>query len=139
MNKSDRQRKILQLIKHTTIYNQSELLKLLKHYGFSATQASVSRDLNELGIEKIDGSYRMGRNSTLGREFDALSLLTAGDNLIVARCRPGLASALAVEIDERQYADIVGTIAGDDTVFIAVANKKDQSNIVKALKEEYNV
>ncbi|HMO80221.1 MAG TPA: hypothetical protein PKD24_05470 [Pyrinomonadaceae bacterium] len=139
MNRSARHRKILQLVTRTSIKDQSALVRLLERNGFAATQASVSRDLNELGIEKIDGKYIVGRNSTPGREFDTLSLSPAGNNLIVARCRPGLASALAVEIDERQYSGIVGTIAGDDTVFIAVNSKKDQADVIQRLREDLNV
>lgn len=139
MNKSARQRKIRQLVSRSSIRNQSALVSILKKAGVSATQASVSRDLVELGIEKIGGFYRLAKDNGPSERFAPMDLLPAGTNLIVARCRPGLASALAVEIDEQGYAGIVGTIAGDDTVFIAVNSKKDQTDVIERLREDLNV
>lgn len=115
------------------------LVKMLKKSGFSATQTSVSRDLEELGIEKVDGVYTITPKNRAAREFDPLTLMTAGDNLIIAKCSPGLASAFAVRVDQGNYADIIGTIAGDDTVFIAVSDKKRQASVLKKLREVFNV
>src|SRR5215207_9933508 len=113
MNKRDRQQKILTLIKAKPIGTQEDLRALLERTGVTATQSSVSRDLEELGIVKHHGHYTVPRlQSTPVRGL--LSLDRAGDNLIVARTEPGLASAAAVTIDGAAIAEIVGTLAGED-------------------------
>ena len=130
MNKRDRQQKILSLIKATPIGTQEDLRALLERAGVPATQSSVSRDLEELGVVKHHGHYTLPRtNGALSRGL--LSLDHAGDSLVIARTVPGLASAVAVEIDAAAIPDIVGTIAGEDTIFIAVRDAKSQRTAVK--------
>lgn len=130
MKKSARQKKILGLIQAKPIGTQQELRTLLERTGVAATQSSVSRDLEELGIVKHHGHYTVPRlQSTPVRGL--LSLDRAGDNLIVARTEPGLASAAAVTIDGAAIAEIVGTLAGEDTIFIAVPDAKAQRTAMK--------
>jgi len=130
MNKRDRQQKILSLIKAKPIGTQEDLRALLERAGVPATQPSVSRDLEELGVVKHHGHYTLPRtNGAPSRGL--LSLDHAGDSLVIARTVPGLASAVAVEIDAAAIPDIVGTIAGEDTIFIAVRDAKSQRTAVK--------
>jgi transcriptional regulator of arginine metabolism len=130
MNKRDRQQKILSLIQAKPIGTQEDLRALLEKTGVAATQSSVSRDLEELGIVKQHGHYTLPRaNGASARGL--LSLDQAGDSLVVARTLPGLASAVAVEIDAAALAEVVGTIAGEDTIFIAVRDAKAQRAVVK--------
>jgi transcriptional regulator of arginine metabolism len=130
MNKRDRQQKILSLIRAKPIGTQEDLRSMLERTGVSATQSSVSRDLEELGVVKHQGHYTLPRtNGTAVRGL--LSLDHAGDSLVIARTVPGLASAVAVEIDAAAIPDIVGTIAGEDTIFIAVRDAKSQRSVVK--------
>jgi transcriptional regulator of arginine metabolism len=117
MQKSQRQTTILKLITGKQIGKQEELAELLENKGFSVTQSSVSRDLDELGIIKIGGFYALPRKPRNAVAFGLLKLDTAGENLIVAKCESGLASAVAVRIDGARIEEIVGTIAGDDTIF----------------------
>ena len=134
MNKRERQQKILGLIQAKPIGTQQDLRALLERAGVPATQPSVSRDLEELGIVKQHGHYTLPRaNGTSARGL--LSLDHAGDGLIIARTLPGLASAVAVEIDAAALADVVGTIAGEDTIFIAVRDAKAQRTTVKKVWE----
>ena len=134
MNKRERQQKILSLIKAKPIGTQEDLRTLLEHAGVAATQSSVSRDLEELGIVKQHGHYTLPRaNGTSARGL--LSLDHAGDGLVIARTLPGLASAVAVEIDAAALTDVVGTIAGEDTIFIAVRDAKAQKTTVKKVWE----
>jgi transcriptional regulator of arginine metabolism len=93
-NKSERQRLILDIVGATPISRQSQLVGLLRKNGFSVTQASVSRDLEELGIAKVSGVYRISSTQPAST-FGFLSFDPSGDSLIVARCGSGLASALA--------------------------------------------
>jgi transcriptional regulator of arginine metabolism len=105
---------------------------LLERTGVAATQSSVSRDLEELGVVKQHGHYTLPRaNGNAARGL--LSLDHAGDSLIVARTFPGLASAVAVEIDAAAIPEVVGTIAGEDTIFIAVRDAKSQRSAVKEI------
>src|SRR5689334_4093256 len=132
MNKRERQQKILSLIQARPIGTQEDLRALLEKTGVPATQSSVSRDLEELGVVKHHGHYTLPRtNGSAARGL--LSLDHAGESLVIARTVPGLASAVAVEIDAAVIPDIVGTIAGEDTIFIAVRDAKSQRTVIKAI------
>jgi transcriptional regulator of arginine metabolism len=134
MNKRERQQKILSLIRARPIGTQEDLRALLERAGAPATQSSVSRDLEELGIIKQHGHYTLPR--TNGAPVRGLlSLDQAGDSLVIARTVPGLASAVAVEIDAAGIQEIVGTIAGEDTIFIAVRDAKQQRAVIKDIWE----
>jgi transcriptional regulator of arginine metabolism len=130
MNKRKRQQKILSLIQAKPIGTQEDLRALLEQTGMAATQSSVSRDLEELGIVKQHGHYTLPRvNGATARGL--LSLDHAGESLVVARTLPGLASAVAVAIDAAALPEVVGTIAGEDTIFIAVRDAKAQRTVIK--------
>jgi transcriptional regulator of arginine metabolism len=134
MVKRERQKKILSLIRAQRIGTQEALRAQLERSGVSATQSSVSRDLEELGVIKHRGSYALPHtngDSTRG----LLSLDVAGEILVIARCLPGRASAVAVEIDDAAIPEIVGTLAGEDTIFIAVRDLKGQRATIKKIWE----
>lgn len=135
MQKETRQQKILSLIRAKRIGTQEELTAHLERAGVGATQSSVSRDLVELGIVKYHGHYTLPRNSNGAAARGLLSLDTAGEVLVVARCEPGMASAIAVEIDRAGFNEIVGTLAGEDTIFIAVTEHKAQRAAIKKIWE----
>lgn len=137
MKKSGRLKAIADLVSSVSVTRQEQLLGLLTKSGYSVTQASVSRDLDELGITKVDGRYTLPKKPITATEAEALTLRRAGDNLIVARCAPGMASAAAVRIDALDLSEIVGTIAGDDTIFIAVADAADQKTVIRKIMEIY--
>ena len=130
MKKRDRQQQILSLIQAKPIGTQEDLRALLESSGVPATQSSVSRDLEELGVVKQHGHYTLPRTNGAAIR-GLLSLDHAGDSLVIARTVPGLASAVAVEIDAAALPEIVGTIAGEDTIFIAVRESKAQRVIMK--------
>ena len=132
MNKRERQQQILSLIRAKPIGTQEDLRTLLERSGVPATQSSVSRDLEELGVVKHHGHYTLPRTNGAPTR-GLLSLDQAGDTLIVARTVPGLASAVAVEVDAAAIAEIVGTIAGEDTIFIAVRDAKSQRAAIKEI------
>jgi transcriptional regulator of arginine metabolism len=134
MNKRERQQTILSLIQAKPIGTQEDLRALLERTGLTATQSSVSRDLEELGIVKQHGHYTLPRANTATAR-GLLSLDQAGDSLVVARTLPGLASAVAVEIDAAALPEVVGTIAGEDTIFIAVRDAKAQRPTIKQVWE----
>src|SRR6185295_6712429 len=123
MNKRERQQKILGLIQAKPVGTQEDLRALLERSGVPATQSSVSRDLEELGVVKQHGHYTLPRtNGAAARGL--LSLDHAGDSLIIARTMPGHATPVADEIDAAAMPEVVGTIAGENTIFIAVRDAK---------------
>ena len=135
MDKEKRQQKILSLIRARRIGTQQELAEQLERAGFAATQSSISRDLEELGVVKQHGHYTLPSAASGAAARGLLGLEPAGECLVVARCEPGLASAVAVQIDRAAIPEIVGTIAGEDTIFIAVAERKAQRAAVKKVWE----
>ena len=134
MNKRERQQRILSLIQAKPIGTQEDLRALLESAGTPATQSSVSRDLEELGIVKYHGHYTLPRTDGATAR-GLLSLDQSGDSLVIARTMPGLASAVAVDIDAAALAEVVGTIAGEDTIFIAVRDAKAQRPTIKRIWE----
>jgi transcriptional regulator of arginine metabolism len=135
MQKNERQNTILNIIGATRIGRQDELVKLLRKNGFSVTQASVSRDLDDLSIVKVNGFYAQPEKQAGAFGLGLFSLEAAGPFMVVAKCPSGLASASAVRIDAAKLEEIVGTIAGDDTIFIAVKDEKAQKAVIKQLWE----
>src|SRR2546423_12950657 len=138
MVKGRRQQKLLSLVRAKPVSTQGALVAHLKRAGYAATQSSVSRDLEELGVVKVDGRYTLPRQTEGAAARGLLSLDVAGDCLVVARCEPGLASSVAVEIDRAALAEIVGTLAGEDTVFIAVPERKAQRAAIKKIWELFS-
>ena len=133
MQKRDRQDLILNLISSERIGRQDILAERLAQKGYQVTQASVSRDLEELGVEKVEGYYELPKTPPVVMEFGLRSLETAGTNLIVGKCDSGLASAITVRIDGGRIDEIAGTIAGDDTIFIAVQDAIKQELAIKKI------
>lgn len=134
MSKVKRQQTIRNFIQSRNIGTQDELSELLSKAKFSVTQSSISRDLDELGIVKANGFYAIPQKEK-NENRGLLTLEIAGESLVVARCESGLASAVCVRIDRERIEEIVGTIAGDDTIFIAVRNHKEQKAVLKKVWE----
>jgi len=138
--KRRRQTALLRLIRRQAAANQAQIVQRLRRLGISATQASISRDLRELGLIKLNGRYvppqRASAPPAAGETFEA-ELITfagpAGANLVVVRTAVGAASAVAVGIDRLRSPDIVGTIAGDDAIFIAVPSRSAQGRVIARL------
>lgn len=134
MQKSLRQQKLLSLIRAKPFGTQAELRDSLERAGVPTTQSSLSRDMEELGIVKHRGHYTTPRaNGAAARGL--LSLDLAGENLVVARTEPGMASSVAVAIDAAALSEIVGTLAGEDTIFVAVRDQKSQRAAMKKIWE----
>lgn len=125
--KNARQNEIIALISANTISNQDALQVLLKERGFPVTQATISRDIRELNlIKKADsnGVYRYVAPGTSMPQSDyfsgnVLSVDYAG-HIVAIKCRSGTAQAVCTELDEVVRSEVIGTIAGDDTIFVLV-------------------
>jgi transcriptional regulator of arginine metabolism len=147
VEKRRRQSRIQRLIRQHAVANQTDLVRLLGDAGFAATQASVSRDLRELGVVKVKGRYqqvaalRPARGSRDGDPLHELlvSAEPVGANLIIVRTRTGAAGTVAVGIDRRQIPEIAGTIAGDDTILVVVKSRSAQGRALALLTKMKNV
>lgn len=137
--KKHRQQQIADLLNGERISSQGELASYLRRAGFDVTQSTVSRDLAELGIAKINGAYQLPKMSIGSAAGPVpLKMSTAGDHLIVARTPPGQASPVALAIDRENMEDVVGTVAGDDTLFIAVTGASGQQAVLRRLYERFH-
>jgi transcriptional regulator of arginine metabolism len=134
--------KILELISTRAIHTQEELAEALAGAGWEVTQSSVSRDIAALRLVKVDGAYRRPPRGTVAQDPDerriAESVLTsepAGDALIVLHTPPGDANRVGVAIDRLAWPDVVGTIAGDDTIFLAVKDNGAQRRVLREVRK----
>lgn len=124
---------ILKLTEAREITDQSVFLQLLKDEGHRITQPTLSRHLNKLGIQKLAGRYQ--RVEPIPGELPAYAVSAAPPNLVIIKTRPGYAQALAVLLDQHAVDGVVGTLAGDDTVFIAVTPEKKMRAAVETVRE----
>lgn len=148
MMKSQRLELIIKLVSENVVSTQEELQELLEKNGYRVTQATVSRDINELALIKTctaNGVYKYSV-PTLTKNFifdnAALnSLITDGVvsvdhamNTVVVKCHIGMAQAVCARLDSLELENVVGTIAGDDTIFILMRTERDASRLLKELE-----
>ncbi len=130
-DKIPRHEALLRLLKEKKFSKQSEVVLALQKLGYEVTQASISRDFAELGIDKVGGRY-VSRSELGGQgEFGGLVLGIdfASPFLSVVKTTSGAASIVAAKLDERLIAGVLGTIAGDDTIFVATKSKSAQNQL----------
>src|SRR5579884_552151 len=123
MNKSFRQGQILRIIRDKSIHTQDELARELAQAGIQATQVTLSRDIRELGLVKTGDGYRLFAPEPAGPDLadvinEYLLDIRLAQNLVVLRTSPANASTVAVAIDKNELDEVVGTIAGDDTILV---------------------
>lgn len=134
MNKKRRLQVLAEIVRTKRLGNQDELRIELRNSGIETTQSSISRDLIDLNIIKLRGVYRLPPpSSDSGTSGDVLDVDTAGDNLVIIKTPPGQASMRALIIDREKIPGVVGTVAGDDTFFVAVKSKADQTKVIKQI------
>lgn len=140
--KADRQRRLLRLVKRAPATTQTALVADLRREGFAATQASISRDLRELGVVKLGGKYlpaeRVNAGPLKAARVEQPELITSvepvGGNLVIVRTQVGAASRVAAQIDAQPSPGIAATLAGDDTIFIAVRSRAAQGRVLYRLR-----
>lgn len=136
-----RRQAILALLKQNRVSRQGELVRLLAQRGFPATQSSVSRDLRDLGVAKVGERYLAPQNvGGPAADFGPLAGFiagwsTAGPNLTVVRTAVGAAQSVAVALDRAGWAELVGTVSGDDTIFVATASARGQQSLLARLNK----
>ncbi len=144
--KTKRQDKILEIIGRYDIETQDDLIDRLQREGFAVTQATVSRDIRELKLSKVltgRGTYRYVRGEHKSVDVNAkfnnalvesIQRVDYAGNIIVLKTYPGLASAVATGIDAINMVEILGSIAGDDTIMVVVRDEESAEEIADKLK-----
>ena len=145
--KSARQEKIIELIREHEIDTQEELAARLKEAGFNVTQDTVSRDIRALNLTKLPGRGGRSRYQVLGETSgevketylrvlkDAVVSIAVGQNLVVIKTVPGMAMGAATALDALGWPELLGCIAGDDTIMAACLGEKDAAAVMKRLKK----
>lgn len=144
--KTGRQQKILELIKDKIIDTQEELLRLLRECGYDVTQATVSRDIKELRLVKTldsGGRYRYTSQqhdpSDLSSRFktifnESVVSVDSAQNIVCVKCYNGMAQAVCTALDNVQFEGVIGTLAGEDTIFLLCRNEENALALVNELK-----
>ena len=145
--KPRRQEKIREIVENNIVETQEELTAFLRQEHITATQATVSRDIKELMLVKVptgDGRSRYAfpitengvrRENRLEALFaDAVTGVNASGNLVVLRTLPGMANAVASALDTAQWKNIIGTVAGDDTILAVIKPESAASTVAERMK-----
>lgn len=144
--KENRQKRMIEIIQKHDVGTQEELAERLREAGFSVTQATVSRDIRELKLSKVptaDGGQKYvaldQEEAHPGDRFirvlqDAFSSVEAAQNLLVVKTVSGMAMAAAAALDALRFAEVVGCIAGDDTIFVASHTVEEAHALMDKIK-----
>lgn len=147
MSKIKRQKKLLDLIKQVEVETQEELIALLNANGYPVTQATISRDINELSLIKVNGTEKRYRYAqvTQSNQIDNgkfLSLFKAAvvsiepaQNLIVIKTLISNGAPVGATVDSLNFKEVVGCVAGDDTLLIVTRSSADALLVTEKLKE----
>lgn len=146
--KKGRHARIIELISASKVETQEELADLLREDGYDVTQATVSRDIRELKLTKVptkDGKqiYRLitTNNDHLTEKYvrvlrDGFLSMDTAQNILVVKTVAGMAMAVAAAIDGLSLAEVMGCIAGDDTIFVAVRTVEDAKKVMNYIRHE---
>ena len=142
--RDQRQQAISSLLREYAISSQGEIVALLKERGITATQSSVSRDMRDLGVWRKGRHYVLPDEEEAAEETETAALeevsvflrgaAPAGPYTTVVRTVVGAAQTVAVAVDNAEWPEVVGTMAGDDTIFIATANAEGQAQLLRRLQ-----
>ena len=145
MNKTLRQRAVLATLRHCPVASQEDLQRVLRKQGFRVGQATLSRDIRDLNLSKTAHGYSLPESSAalalppvsrLVREF-VLGIRSA-QNLLVVKTIVGSAQPVAAALDETDWEELVGTIAGDDTILIVCPDKEAARRLAGQIEEMLN-
>jgi len=139
----ERRSTIEEILRRMEIRSQSDLVDRLMERGFRVTQSSVSRDLQQIGATRVNGRYVSYDTLRLGGAHASelkdvagyiVRVAAAGPHLLVVQTPPGIASMVALSVDREAWPEVVGTVAGDDTFFIATASRIQQMRVEARLR-----
>jgi transcriptional regulator of arginine metabolism len=143
LSKKARQGRILEIARKHQVRSQEELSSLLKREGVGATQSTLSRDIRELGLVKVRGSYQspgdlssIPSNDAVRRAFEQFVIQTGvSGNIVMIKTSPGNAHSVGVVLDAAQWPEVMGTVAGDDTVFVLLRRAQLGKRVMERIRE----
>lgn len=143
MDKVYRRTQILDVLRSETVATQAELRQKLKRRGIEVTQATVSRDIEELGLVKTREGYGLPDSASLPAAAPMPTLpvvlkefmreVRQASNLVVVKTHPGNAHSVAVALDAERWGEVAGTVAGDDTIFVATPGPREAARLRKKI------
>jgi transcriptional regulator of arginine metabolism len=140
-HRDQRQREILAILRDHPVASQTDLIEELARRGIAATQSSVSRDLRDMGIARVAGRYVPPAQPAEGNGGGVMEVVRfvhglkpAGPHLTVIFTATGAAQTVALALDRASWPEVVGTMAGDDTIFVATAGAQDQKHFLQRLE-----
>jgi transcriptional regulator of arginine metabolism len=143
VSKKARQGRMLEIIRSSRVRSQEELSSFLKRESIEVTQSTLSRDIRELGLVKIRGSYQIAADvnsapseEVLRRAFGQFVIRTGvSGNMVMLKTSPGNAHSIGVVLDAAQWPEILGTVAGDDTVFVLLRSARFGKKVLGRIRE----
>ncbi|OAT86514.1 arginine repressor [Desulfotomaculum copahuensis] len=145
--KARRQKKIVEIIRQRVIETQDELAAALREAGFAVTQATVSRDIRELGLIKVPGEGNVSRYAPPGEKpavwreerlkrllGQSVQSIDHSENMVVLKTLPGEAQGVASALDQSGWTEVIGTVAGDDTILMIIKPKAQVPDVLKRLR-----
>ena len=143
LGKKARQARIVELVREKAVTSQQELARHLRMQGLRATQSTLSRDIREIGLVKARGSYQLSPQSTVvpgerlvRRAFRDLLVKVAGSgNIVMVKTPPGNGHSMGAVLDAAQWPEVLGTVAGDDTVFILLKSTRSGAKVIRRIEE----
>jgi transcriptional regulator of arginine metabolism len=143
ISKKARQGRILEVVRKNRISSQEKLSVLLKQEGVEVTQSTLSRDIRELGLVKARGSYQVSGEmssappeNAVRRAFEQYVVHSGvSGNIVMIRTSPGNAHSIGVVLDAAQWPEVLGTVAGDDTVFVLLRSSRLGKKVLGKIRE----
>jgi transcriptional regulator of arginine metabolism len=143
VSKKARQGRIIEITRKRLIRSQEELLSHLKRQGIGVTQSTLSRDIRELGLVKARGRYQVSGelhtappDEILRRAFEQFVVRTGlSGNIVMIKTSPGNAHSVGVVLDAAEWPEVLGTVAGDDTIFVLLRNGHSGRKVLGRIQE----
>lgn len=143
ISKKARQGRVLEVVRKSRISSQEELSVLLKREGVEVTQSTLSRDIRELGLVKARGSYQISgetnsvpSENAVRRAFEQFVIDSdVSGNMVMLKTSPGNAHSIGVVLDAAQWPEVLGTVAGDDTVFVLLRSSQLGKKVLGRIRE----
>jgi transcriptional regulator of arginine metabolism len=144
ISKRARQGRILEIVRRNRVGSQEELSVLLKREGAEVTQSTLSRDIRELGLVKIRGSYQISGEinsapppeNAVRRALEQYVIHSGvSGNIVMLKTSPGNAHSIGVVLDAAQWPEVLGTVAGDDTVFVLLRHSRLGRKVLERIRE----
>jgi len=142
VSKQSRLARIQEIVKRSAVGSQERLSSLLREAGIRVTQATLSRDIRELGLVKARGRYQAvqsaARPASESMRRSLRQLVVHSDvsgNILMVRTGPGNAQSLGAVLDAVQWPEVLGTVAGDDTIFVLLRSRREGKKVLRRIQE----